>query len=142
MISWWQWAVLAAVLGYAELHAPGSYLIWIAAGAAITAAIRTGWSLSLEAQLAIFGAASVISCGCGYYVYRLIRREPAIDSPLNRKDRSMIGARGVVSSSIVNGQGKVRVGDSVWLAEGLDMQQGTPVIVTAVRGSRLIVTAE
>jgi predicted membrane protein len=39
MIPWWGWAILAALLGLAEMHAPGCYLIWIALGAALTAAV-------------------------------------------------------------------------------------------------------
>ena len=33
---WWAWIILAGGLGLAELHVPGSYLMWIALGAAVT----------------------------------------------------------------------------------------------------------
>ncbi len=51
----------------------------------------------------------------------------------------MLGARGMVCEPFVNGHGKVRLGDSVWLAAGPDLADGTPVVVSAVRGTRLVV---
>ena len=41
---WWAWIVLAGVLALAEMAVPGSYLMWIALGAAVTgiAAPRDG----------------------------------------------------------------------------------------------------
>jgi membrane protein implicated in regulation of membrane protease activity len=37
-VTIWYWAIAAAVIAYVEMHAPGFYLIWIACGAATTAA--------------------------------------------------------------------------------------------------------
>ena len=44
-------------------------------------------------------------------------------------------------TAIVNGQGKARVGDSLWLAEGPDLPAGAPVEVVGVDGSTLKVKA-
>ncbi|HUN40185.1 MAG TPA: NfeD family protein [Acetobacteraceae bacterium] len=139
MIPWWGWAVAAAVIAWAELHAPGSYLIWIAVGAAATAALQAVWDLSLERQIIAFVVCSCIACFGGYFVYKRTRDRPDSDAVLNQRDRAMLGARAVVSTSIVNGEGKVRIGDTVWLAEGPDLAEGTPVVVSAVHGSRLVV---
>jgi inner membrane protein len=136
---WWVWAVVAVLVALSELHAPGYYLIWIALGAAVTAAGMALWELSLHAQLALFAAASSLSCVCGYFVYRRLNVAP--DSTLNQRGRAMIGQRGTVAADFVNGCGKVRLGDSVWLAEGPDLAQGTPVVVTSVRGTSLLVEA-
>ena len=53
----------------------------------------------------------------------------------------MVGARGTVCDAFFNGRGKVRVGDGVWLADGPDLPEGTPIVVSAVRGTRLVVQA-
>ena len=95
------------------------------------------WDMSIHAQLALFAAASALSCVCGYFVYR--RLNVATDSTLNQRDRAMIGQRGTVAADFVNGRGKVRLGDSVWLAEGPDLAQGAPVVVTSVRGTSVLV---
>ena len=60
-IPWWAWTSVAALIGLAELHAPGSYLIWIAIGAGLTAAIEVGWGLSLSAQIGAFAVLSAIA---------------------------------------------------------------------------------
>ena len=51
----------------------------------------------------------------------------------------MLGSRGVVCEAFASGQGKVRLGDGVWLASGPELAAGSPVVVTAVHGTRLVV---
>ncbi len=139
-MPWWGWAIVAGALGLAELHVPGSYLIWIALGAAFTAGVgaaHPAWSLEL--QVAVFAVAAAASCVAGYFVYRRVDPRHADRTPLNQRSEAMIGARGMVSTGIVNGEGKVRLGDTIWLAEGPALADGTPVVVRAVRGTRLVV---
>jgi hypothetical protein len=136
---WWGWVVVAGVLGLAELHLPGSYLIWIALGAALTAAADAALGLPLEGELASFALASALSCAGGYFVYRHFAARHRSEAPLNERSRSMLGSRGVVCEVFASGQGKVRLGDGVWLASGPELAAGTPVVVTAVHGTRLVV---
>lgn len=138
-LVWWGWIVAAGVLGLAELHFPGSYLIWIAVGAALTAGADALFGLSLEGQLGTFAAASALSSGGGYFVYHWVTRRVPGEAPLNERSQAMLGARGVVCEPFVSGQGKVRLGDSVWLASGPELPEGAPVVITAVQGARLVV---
>jgi membrane protein implicated in regulation of membrane protease activity len=139
-IPWWIWVIVAGALALAEIHAPGSYRIWLALGAAVTAFAHAAWGLTLEGQLACFTLASAVSCLAGFFVYRhLYGSRPADDMPLNQRELALIGARGMVCVAIANGAGKVRLGDSVWLARGPDLPEGTPVVVTALRGTAVIV---
>jgi membrane protein implicated in regulation of membrane protease activity len=136
----WAWAVAAVVIAFLELPVPGSYLIWIACAAALTAlaGFVIGWSLS--AQLTFFVIASIGSCVAGYFVYRHLDRRGKEAEPVNRRDLDLVGAAATVTEAFANGQGRVRLGDTVWLAEcGEDLPAGTPVVVTAVRGTALIV---
>ena len=139
LIPWWAWTVLAALLALAELHVPGSYLIWVAIGAAVTAAADAIWGLTLSAQIAVFAASSGLSCLGGYFVYRriIVDRRRLDAAPLNQRAMLLVGARGVVCTPFVGGCGKVRLGDTVWLAEGGDLAEGTSVVVTAVIGTRV-----
>ena len=138
---WWAWIVLAGVLGLAELHVPGSYLMWIALGAAVTGGLDAALNLDLTGQIGTFAVASAISCGAGYFVYRGLSQRHRAEIVLNERNRLLLGARGTVSEALTNGLGKVRVGDGVWLAAGPDLAEGTPVVVTAVHGTRLHVDA-
>ncbi|HEX3536356.1 MAG TPA: NfeD family protein [Stellaceae bacterium] len=138
---WWAWIILAGVLGLAELHVPGSYLVWIALGAAVTGGTDAAFNLDLTAQIGTFALASAISCGGGYFVYRWVSRPHRTDVVLNERNRLLLGARGMVCEPLVNGEGKVRIADGVWLAAGPDLPQGTAIVVTAVHGTRLHVDA-
>jgi inner membrane protein len=138
---WWQWTILAAALALAELVLPGSYLIFIALGAAATAAIDAIWGLSFEGELGCFAAASAVSCLVGFFVYRRFNHPQDGDGPLNRKDQSMVGARGIVFVALNNGQGKVKLGDTVWLAKGPNLPEGAPVVVRSARDAWVTVEA-
>jgi len=140
-IPWWIWMILAGLLGLAEMHVPGAYLMWIALGAALTGAVDAAFGVSLESQLAIFVVASALSCTAGYFVYRQAGRHRHGEAPLNDRMMGMLGERGTVCEAFVSGRGKVRLGDSVWLAAGADLDEGTPIIVSGVRGTRLVVEA-
>jgi membrane protein implicated in regulation of membrane protease activity len=133
--------ILAGVLGLAEMGVPGAYLMWIALGAALTGAVHAAFGVSVEGQFGIFAAASAVSCVVGYFVYRRMDRQVRGETPLNDKSVAMLGARGTVCEAFFNGRGKVRLGDGVWLADGPDLAEGAPVVVSAVRGTRLIVQA-
>jgi inner membrane protein len=137
MVPWWGWAILAAVLALAELHAPGSYLIWIALGALVTAALHAVYAPSLEAQLVTMAAASAASCVLGWFVYRALGRRRPEAPPLNERQGLLVGEKGVVAAAIVNGSGKVRLGDTVWLVEGPDLPEGAPVVVRSITRGRL-----
>jgi hypothetical protein len=138
---WWAWVVLAGILALAEMALPGSYLMWIALGAAVTAFAAAVTGMAMEGQLAVLAIATAASCLGGYFAYRAIGSDRGGRGLLNAPQRSMIGARGTVCEEFVDGRGKVRVGDTVWLADGPDLAIGTPVIVAGVRGIRLDVTA-
>ena len=49
----------------------------------------------------------------------------------------MVGNNYVLASDIVNGEGRVSVGDTVWSATGEDMPEGTRVTVAKVDGTKL-----
>lgn len=138
-MSIWYWAIAAAVIAYVEMHAPGFYLIWIACGAATTAAGIGFFGIALEQQLITFALASVGFCIVGYFVYRSLNVQPA--TSLNRRELGIVGAEGIVAEPIQNGHGKVRLGDTVWLAQGPDSPVGTPVRVRALLGTTVQVEA-
>jgi membrane protein implicated in regulation of membrane protease activity len=139
--AWWAWMILAGALGLTEMFVPGAYLAWIALGAAVTGAADVAFGLSLEAQLAVFTAATALSCAAGFFVYRELHRRQRPEEPLNERHRAMLGERGTVCEAFVNGRGKVRLGDSVWLAAGPDLDEGATVVVSGFHGTRLVVEA-
>ncbi len=62
------------------------------------------------------------------------------DQPdLNRRAAQLVGRVLVVAEAIEGGRGKVRVGDTLWPAEGPDTPAGAEVRVAAAKGTVLVV---
>lgn len=60
------------------------------------------------------------------------------DQPeLNRRGAQLVGMIVRVEEAIEHGRGKVRVGDTLWTAEGPDAPAGTEVRITSAQGTLL-----
>lgn len=136
LINPWGWAVLAVVLAGAEIIAPGVFLIWLAAAAVATAMVTAVFDLAWEVQLVLFAGFSVLAVVIARAFFGENSSEAA-DPALNRLAERLIGTKVTVAEPLRNGRGRVRVGDSEWLAEGPDLPVGACVRIVAVEGATL-----
>lgn len=136
----WMWWIVAAILGIVELIVPGIFFVWLAAAAAIVGVLVLLFPIPLMAQIALFAVLSVIAV---WISRRWFTRHPiASDAPLlNQLVRSYIGHSFTLEQAIVNGRGKLKIGDSQWLATGPDLAAGAMVRVTGEADGVLIVEA-
>ena len=143
LLASYGWWLLALLLIAAELIAPGYFLLWIGLASAVMGLVMFVFpGLAFLAQAVIFALLSVATCFI-YWKYIRPAAELRDDQPLlNRKGDRMIGRRITVVDAIINGRGKAKVGDSVWLVEGSDCAAGTAVTVTSVKGTSLQVVAD
>lgn len=132
------WGVLAIILAIAEMLVPGVFLIWLSLAAALTAGLALLLPIGEPFQLLAFAILSVLSMSGGRLWYLARPVEPE-DGLLNDRAARMIGRRVVVIEAIAHGEGRVRVDDGSWPATGPDAAVGTPMLVTQVDGSRLVV---
>ena len=132
---WW-WLIGAALLGILEIFLPGIFLIWMAAAAALTGIIAALLPIALPFQLAIFGllAMAAVYGGRRHYERHPV---PSSDPLLNDRTARLVGQNVLVVTAIENGEGRVKVGDSVWAARGPDAAAGTRMVVTGADGSCL-----
>ena len=132
----WAWLVFAAPLGIAEVMIPGVFLIWIAIAAAITGLAALALPIGLPLQLLIFAALSIAAVWAGrrWYVDHPVA---STDPLLNDRTARLIGQTVTVVEPIVGGEGRVKVGDSVWTALGPDADVGARVRVIAAEGTAL-----
>jgi len=89
----------------------------------------------------LFGVLSLVSVGAGWQ-YK--KRHPGSDSDqplLNRCGAQLIGQVFVLESAIVDGRGRLKIGDAFWTAIGPDLTAGTRVRVTAMDGMNVRVDA-
>lgn len=136
----WLWIAAAGALAVAELIAPGVFLVWIAAAAGVTGLVTLAFDLPLAWQLILFALFSVVSVLLGRYVYQQARG-PTSDPLLNDRAARLVGRVVTVSEAIRDGEGRVRVGDSAWVARGHDAPVGTVVRVITAQSNCLIVEA-
>jgi membrane protein implicated in regulation of membrane protease activity len=134
------WWIVALVLIGAEVLLPGYFLLWIGIGAAATGLLALVAPLSMLAQAIAFVVFAFLSCAIYWYALRpRMRRTDQSESRLNRRGEQNIGRQYVLAEAIVNGRGKARVGDGLWLVSGPDLPAGTTVEVVAVEGNTLLV---
>jgi membrane protein implicated in regulation of membrane protease activity len=139
-LQFWHWLILALLFAGIEMLSPGFFFIWLG-GAALLMGLITlvisamGWEVQLI-LFALFAAASVLAW------YKFGRKLPGTsdDTTLNRRGESLIGRTGALVEPIVNGRGRVKIGDSAWSAEAEeDAPAGAKVLVTGCRGAVLTV---
>lgn len=140
-LVWWHWIVGGLILVALEIVVPGVFLLWIGIGAIATGALVSILGIiSWETQCLIFVPLAFIALFLGRKYIR--KAAPAEDTTLNRRLLSYIGRRAEVVQPVVNGKGRIRLGDTLWLVQGPDCPVGTMVTVTGVDGSELIVAIE
>lgn len=135
----WYWWVISVLLLVIELLAPGFFFLWMSAAAFVTGALLLLVpSLSMEMQIFVFSVLSVISIA----VWRFyIKKYPLIsDHPLlNKRSSQYVGRVFTLEAPIVNGEGKIKVDDSIWKVRGEDCDGSTKVKVVGVDGTILLV---
>jgi membrane protein implicated in regulation of membrane protease activity len=140
LVNNYGWWLLALVLVAAEMIAPGYFLLWIGIAAGVMGVVTLVVpGLSALAQAIVFAVLSIAAC-LVYWKYIRPLAEQRNDQPLlNQRGQRMVGRRVVVVEAIVNGRGKVGVGDGQWLAEGPDLPAGSEVEIVALQGTTFTV---
>ncbi len=137
----WNWLILAGLFLVLELLAPGIFLIWFGIAAGIVGALALLFDVAWQWQLILFAALSLAAV---LTARKFLRTDDAQrDRPLlNRRAQQHVGKSYLVSDAIENGRGKVKIGDTLWRAEGPDAAQGTRVKVIGTDGATLMVEPE
>jgi len=135
------WLAIGLVLAAAEMAIPGVFLIWMAGAALITGALAWFTPIGVPLQIVIFAFLAIIAVFSGR---RFLRQHPIseADPMMNRRGDRVIGQTAVVTQAIVGGSGKVRLGDSEWLARGSDAAPGVRMRVVGHDGVVLLVEAD
>lgn len=113
-----EWSALGIFLILLELFSPGIYLIWFGISALIVSGVEYYEEVTLTEQLILFGVLSAVAASAGFFIYRVVLKLfDKSDYPyLNDLAGQHIGKTVVVLNNVRNGETKIKVGDSVWLA--------------------------
>lgn len=135
------WGGLALLLIAAETLAPGVFMLWLGLAAAVVFAmllvvpgIPPIWQAIAFVLLAFV---SIV-----VYVKFFRDKERPSDQPLlNRRGEQLVGQVFTLDQAIVDGRGRMKIGDAFWTAEGEDLPQGARVRVVSAHNMSLQVRA-
>lgn len=135
--DYWWWLSAGMALMVLEIVTPGIFFLWIGIGAFITGAAAWAFPAMPPAALGgMFAVLSVISVFAGRKIMGKPQNEA--DSTLNNRAAQYVGQIYQVCEPVVDGRGKISVGDTQWLAAAkTDIPAKTAVRVTGVRGTML-----
>jgi inner membrane protein len=134
----WFWLVGGGLVLALEILLPGAFLLWMGLAAVLVGLTLAVAPFDTGLQIGLFAALSVALS----VFARLVLRYGVTytdRSTLNKAGNRFAGQLVEVAEPIVSGRGKVKVGDTIWNAEGPDAGTGTRVRVTGTRGTVLLV---
>jgi membrane protein implicated in regulation of membrane protease activity len=138
----WFWWALALLLLAAEALVPGVFLLWLGLAAGGTGVLKLLMpGMAPVAQWIAFSFLSLVSVGVAWQ----IRRRSAVkatDQPLlNQRSAQLLGRVYPLDTAIVNGRGRLKIGDAYWHVEGPDAAAGARVRIVGVHDMVLRVVA-
>ena len=138
-LEFWHWWVFAVVLIILEVFSPGAFFMWMGAAAGVTGlTLLIVPELSWQMQFVIFAVMSIAAILIGKTFFN--RKSANIADPtLSQLETELTGNVYIVEKPIINGSGRIQVGESTWKAQGPDCEAGSSVKVVGVRGAVLVV---
>ena len=137
------WLGIGLILLTLEVAVGTFDLLWVATAAFLTALFALvvplpvgGW----QGQLVFFGIMGTLFVTAGRTLFKGLRKTASTHPNLNDRLAKMVGQKGEAESSFENGRGKVKLGDSVWMAEQADetvIVEGDQVVVSGYDGTTL-----
>ena len=141
----WHWLAIAFVLFGIEMMTGTFDLLMISIAAFVTAAFAFfmpgdlgGW----QAQLVVFGIASVVLIVMGRTIFAKAREGAPEHPTLNKRMSGLIGQKGKAIGDFVSGEGRIKIGDTDWAAEAVDgelIKAGDAVRVDGAKSTTAIV---
>lgn len=141
----WSWFIAGLLLLLGEVLLPGVFLVWFGI-AAITIGTLTlapftdvSW-WPWQVQLVAFGILSLLLVLIGRKIFPTDRTDDAasgINDPLGK----FVGRETTLLEPIVDGYGRVKLGDTLWRVRGHDLPTGAHVRVIGADDGTLLVEA-
>lgn len=136
----WNWLIFGVLLMALELLAPGVFLFWLGLAALLAGLLSFAIEPSWQMQILLFAAFAVAAVPVWR---RIARQKPGVNpNPfLNRRSDALVGRICTLEKPIVDGEGVVRIDDTVWRVAGPDAPAGSRVRIVHADGASLTVAA-
>jgi inner membrane protein len=134
-IVFWYWFVLTVICLVIEVIIPAFFFLWMSVASLMTGIIV--WiapSISSDGQIVIFSVLAIMAI-IAWWVFGK-RLNIKSDQPLlNQRGSQYIGRVFNLYEPIENGEGKIKVDDTIWKVHGEDCDIDTKVKVITSRGT-------
>ena len=107
----WSWMIAGAVLFALDVMAPGFFLLWFGAAAAVVGLMVFVYPIAFTWQVLAFCSVSVLSVLAGLALWGGDRGGVSDKPLLNQRARQLIGRNFVLATPITSGQGRITAGD-------------------------------
>jgi hypothetical protein len=134
----WNWLIFGILLMALELLAPGVFLFWLGLAALLTGLLSFLLTPSWQSQILMFA----VFAACAVPLWRRVARQRPGANPnpfLNKRSDALVGRVCTLEKPIVDGEGVVRIDDTVWRVSGPDTPAGTKVKIVQADGASLTV---
>lgn len=137
------WLSLGGLLLAAEMLGGNGYLLWSGVAAVITGLVVWLLPVGWEGQGVLFAVLTLVAAWLWWrWLNKRVSEQKSADAHLNQRGQQIVGRRFTLDTTLVNGRGHMRVGDSSWpVVADEDLTAGTQVEVIAVEGITLRVRA-
>lgn len=131
----WHWLIAGVVLIGAEALVPGTYLLWPGIAAFLTGMLAymapgLGW----EIHAVVFALLSVAAAVIGRRLYARLK-QPQDGAPLlGKRAQQLVGTVHTLDTPILDGYGRMKLGDTTWKVAGPDLPTGARVTVVGADG--------
>lgn len=133
----WNWWVLAGILLVLELATGTFFFLWLGAAALAVGVMMLFVDWGWRVQVSLFAVLSVVLLAGSRLLIK--RGEEENESFLNRRAARHVGRVFTLDQPIVDGRGRIRIDDTIWLVSGPDSPEKARVKVTGVDGATLLV---
>jgi membrane protein implicated in regulation of membrane protease activity len=134
----WNWFIVAALLFVVEVIAPGAFMLWLGLSALLVGVISLTIDWSWQAQCVAF----VVFAAALFPLWRRfqhVAKAPSDQPLLNQRTQTYVGRVFTLDKPIVDGNGTIRIDDTVWRVRGNDCDAGRHVKVARADGAMLFV---
>ena len=139
-ITTWHWLILGVLLIAGEALGAAGFMLGIAASAfIISALLALGILHDWQHQLLLFALFSVVS---SIVIWKFFRSNHQADdaSKINDRASQHIGKRLTLENDILNREGRIQIGDTLWKVEvDQDLEAGCQIEVIGSHGMVLTI---
>lgn len=133
----WNWWILAGIMLVLELLSASFFFLWLGAAAVILGLIMFFADWSWQVQISVYAVLSIVLLVASRYWIKPGGAKS--DRTLNKRAARLMGRTFELEEAIVNGRGKIKVADTVWIVRGDDRPKGAIVKVVGSEATTLIV---